>query len=292
MQKIYKPSDRPCPVEKNMPAPLLHIDSCKRLFEQFKLRKATLHFALVAVGSVLTDLEEMGVVKGLHWKAESFLAYLLKTDPKYAPLAIGMIMHEEMDRTLDTHYVEPNIPRAEKILKKFNSQMFANEGHYFLDHAMTCAFVSDNPGVVRIAERAKKRLKDKHLHKIAYHLSTFFGGDEQGILSALHHFKHFDMATYLSDEKTADMYGKFSLLRDGFSPDKRSTLDKIKLALRYLQFILSNKKYLILEATQHAKKEFRNHNHAYNLACTAMSKRFAKLHAKHHLSFKKFSKAL
>lgn len=269
-----------------MPAPILHIDSCKRLFDQFKLRRHSLQFALVTIGSVLTDLEEMGVVSGLHWKGEAFLQYLLRTDPKYAPIAIGMIMHEELDKTIDRHYVEPNTKHAERILKKYNGHSFEGEGHYFLDHVMTCAFAEAEPRTVLIAEQAKKRLKDRHVVKIAYHLATFFGGKENEVITALHHFKAFDLNVYLSREDTARMYGQFSILRDAFNPAKRSWMDKIKLAARYVHFLLSNKQTLIRHATEHAKGKFKNHKREYALACKAMGRRFAKLNATYNLSIK------
>jgi len=236
------------------------------------------------------------VVRGLHWKGEAFLQYLLKNDPKYAPLAIGMVMHEEMDRTIDRHYVEPNSKHAEEILTHHNSQSFVGEGHYFLDHVMTCAFAEQEPSIVAVANRAKRRIKDRHMVKIAYHLATFFGGDQEDIITALHHFKSFDLTTYLSQERTARMYGQFNLLRDGFNPAKRSLVDKAKLGLRYVQFLLSNKQTLIHNATQDAKGRFTDHKKAYGLACKAMARRFKKLNQTYGLPLKgktpDFSKAL
>ncbi|MBI4146911.1 hypothetical protein HY489_06265 [Candidatus Woesearchaeota archaeon] len=269
-----------------MPAPALHIHSCKKLFERYKLNKESRAFALFAIGSVLTDLEEFGVVKGLHWKAEAFLKYLVKTDPKYAPLALGMAMHEEMDKTLDKHYVTPNTSHAEEILKLYNGQSFPEEGHYFLDHVMTCQLVEKQPDIITVTERAKKRLRDKHVHKIAYHLTTFFGGNQQEVLEALQHFKNFDLTQYLNQEKAANMYGQFSILREALNPHKRSIFDKMKLAWKYFKFLVSNKSYLIKEATQHAKQKFKNHTKAYTLARKAMNKRFTKLCTLHNLSLK------
>ena len=177
-----------------MPAFALHVDSCKELFEKFKLRKQSSQFALVAIGSVLPDLQEFGILKNVHGNSEKFLQYLLKTDPKYAPLAIGMILHEELDRVIDTQFVNPHMAEARELLEqyKISSEKVSLAAHYLIDHTVNCEAIEKKPEILKLTESIKKKLSHKRAHKIAYHLSSFFGGDQDQVLKAMHTFRDFN----------------------------------------------------------------------------------------------------
>jgi len=273
-----------------MPAFALHIDSCKKLFDRFKLRKESLRFALVAIGSVVTDLEEFGILKGVHGRAEEFLKYLLKTDPKYAPLAIGMIMHEELDNVIDKHFVNPKMAEAQELLEKYNlhSEKVSLAAHYLIDHSVNCSMLEEEPHIIIIAEKAKKRLSNRHAHKIAYHLTKFFSGNHAEVLNALHTFKDFNLSQYLSSEDSAALYGKFLFLQEELKERKPvGLMDKIKLGLSYGSFMFKNRKHVVKEMCTHARQKFSNHRKSYVLACKAMAKRFAKISDTYPLMLRK-----
>jgi hypothetical protein len=272
-----------------MPAFALHVDSCKKLFEKFKLRRQSSSFALVALGSVIVDLEEFGILRRVHGRAEEFLQYLLKTDPKYAPLAIGMIMHEELDRVIDTQFVNPHMPAARELLEQYQmtSERVALAAHYLIDHAVNCHLLENEPEILKITESMKKKLSHRHAHKIAFHLTSFFGGDKEQMLNAMHTFREFDLSQYLSPDSAAALYGKFFFLQQELKEKQPVKLvDKIKLGLSYGKFMLSHHKSRVKEVCAHAKQRFTGHRKAYLQARKAMIKRMAKLSATYALSLK------
>jgi HD superfamily phosphohydrolase YqeK len=272
-----------------MPAFALHVDSCKKLFEHFKLRKESRNFALVAVGSVIPDLQEFGILKSVHGRAEAFLQYLLKTDPKYAPLAIGMIMHEELDRVIDTEFVNPNMPAARELLEQyeFSTEKVALAAHYLIDHTVNCSLIEKEPKILKITERIKKKLSHRHAHKIAYHLATFFNADTNEVLKAIHTFREFDLSQYLSFESSAALYGKFLFLQQELSAQQHTNLlGKVKLGLSYSKFLLGHRTQQAKNLLNHSKQKFASHGKAYLSARKAMIKRLAKLSTTYTLSLK------
>jgi AraC-like DNA-binding protein len=263
-----------------MPAFALHVDSCKKLFEHFKLRKESRNFALVAVGSVIPDLQEFGILKSVHGRAEAFLQYLLKTDPKYAPLAIGMIMHEELDRVIDTEFVNPNMPAARELLEQyeFSTEKVALAAHYLIDHTVNCSLIEEDPKILKITERIKKKLSHRHAHKIAYHLATFFNADTNEVLKALHTFREFDLSQYLSTESAAALYGKFMFLQQELKTQQHTNLlGKVKLGLSYSKFLLGHRTQQAKDLLTNSKQKFASHGKAYLTARKAMVKRMAKI---------------
>ncbi len=272
-----------------MPAFALHVDSCKKLFEKLKIRRESFNFALVAIGSVITDLEEFGVIKRVHGRAEQFLQYLLKTDPKYAPLAIGMIMHEELDRVIDTNFVNPHMPAARELLEQYEmtSEKVHLAAHYLIDHAVNCNLIETQPELLTITESIKKKLSHRRAHKIAYHLTQFFGGDKEQILKAMHTFRDFDLSQYLSPDDAAALYAKFFFLQKELKEKQPvSLIEKVKLGLSYGKFLLSHHKNTAKTVCTHAKQKFTDHGKAYLLARKAMLKRMAKLTSTYALSLK------
>jgi hypothetical protein len=272
-----------------MPAFALHVDSCTKLFEHFKLRKKSFNFALVAIGSVIVDLEEFGIIKGVHGRAEQFLQHLLKTDQKYAPLAIGMIMHEELDRVIDTQFVNPHMPAARELLEQyeFSTEKVALAAHYLIDHTVNCSLIEKEPNLLKITEQIKKKLSHRHAHKIAYHLATFFNADENEVFKALHTFRKFDLSQYLSHESSAALYEKFLFLQEELKTTQHTRLlDKIKLGLKYSKFMLGHRTQQAKKMLVISKQKFSNHGKAYLSARRAMIKKLAKLSAAYTLTLK------
>lgn len=273
---------------ERMPAFALHVDSCKELFETFKLRKQSSQFALVAIGSVLPDLQEFGILKNVHGNSEKFLQYLLKTDPKYAPLAIGMILHEELDRVIDTQFVNPHMAEARELLEqyKISSEKVSLAAHYLIDHTVNCEAIEKKPEILKLTESIKKKLSHKRAHKIAYHLTSFFGGDQDQVLKAMHIFRDFDLHQYLSPDDAAALYGKFFFLQQELKEQPVKLSDKIKLGLKYGKFMLSHHKHKMKNVCGHAKQKFSNHRKAYLQAQKAVIKKFSKISATYALSLK------
>ena len=272
-----------------MPAFALHVDSCKKLFEHFKLRRKSFNFALVAVGSVIVDLEEFGILKNVHGRAEEFLKHLLKIDPKYAPLAIGMIMHEELDRVIDTQFVNPHMPAAKELLEQYQmtSQKVHLAAHYLIDHTVNCEFIQKEPRLLKITENVKKRLTHKNAHKIAYHLATFFRADKDQVLKALHTFRDFDLSQYLSSESSSALYAKFLFLQEELQEKQPIKLiDKIKLGLSYSKFMLTHRKNQAKKLFFKAREKFTNHKRPYLQARKAMIKKLTKISATYALTLK------
>ncbi len=272
-----------------MPAFALHVDSCKKVFERFKLRRQSFDFALVTIGSVIPDLEEHNILRGVHGRAEKFLKYLLKTEPKYAPLAMGMIMHEELDRVIDTNFVNPNLPEANKILKqhRISTPQVALAAHYLIDHTVNCHVLEKEPEILKVAENVKRKLSHKHVHKIAYHLTAFFGGDKEEVLKAMHAFRDFDLSQYLLPDDAALLYGKFLFLQQELKQHKPVNLtDKVMLGLKYGTFMLRHQKNKMKALCTQAKQRFTGHSKAYLQARKAMIRKFAKISSAYALSLK------
>ena len=265
-----------------MPAFALHIDSAKKVFEHLKIRRKSFAFALVTIGTVITDIEEFHVLKNVHWHAEEFLQYLLKNDPKYAPLAIGMILHEELDRILDKQFVNHKIEEADRILKKFGVQSHQEEPHYLVDHCVNCNALELEPQIIALADQSRRRLSLKHISKIALHLSRFFRGNEAEVLAFLLRFRDFDLAQYLAPDQAASVYAKFMLTK---SP-RTSIWSKVRLAASYLGFLLGNRRALIQEMSEHAKQKFSGHGKLYLKACKVIAKRIARVSSSYGIVMK------
>lgn len=264
-----------------MPAFALHLDSCTRVFDHLRLRRHTFDFVLVAIGSVITDLEEFHVLEKVHWRAKSFLNYLLKRDPKYAPLAIGMILHEELDKHIDNEFVNPRLNEAGRLLKKYNIRNIDDEAHYLIDHAVNCNALEREPKIIELAEKAMKRLSAKHVSKIAHHLASFFGGDKEEVIKTMFTFRDFDLRQYLSPDKAADIYGRFMFMKQELKKRPVSLLEKFKLGLKYTSFLLDNRKQIIKEICLNAKKRFSNHERAYLKACKVIAKKIERISDAH-----------
>ncbi len=272
-----------------MPAFALHVDSCKKLFEHFKLRRQSFQFSLVTIGSVIVDLEEFGILKGVHGRAEKFLQYLLNTEPKYAPLAIGMILHEELDHVIDTNFVNPHLPAARELLEQYriSSEKVGLAAHYLIDHAVNCMMLENEPSILSLTESIKKKLSHRHAHKIAYHLTAFFGGNQDQILDALHTFRKFDLSQYVSPDDAAALYGKFFFLQKELKEGQPvGLIEKVRLGLSYSKFMLGHHKQKMKDVCAYAKQKFTNHGKAYLQARKAMTKRFAKISAAYALTLK------
>ncbi len=265
-----------------MPAFALHVDSIRHVFDKYKIRKKSFSFALVCLGSVLVDLEEVGVLKNVHGRSEDFFHYLRKVHPKYAPLALGMMLHEELDHAIDKRFTNPSIAKAQRMVKKHLTIKDELTAHLLIDHSVNVNFIKNDPSVIAIAEDAKKRVKERHVHKIAYHLTKFFGGDKQQIISALHLYKNFDLRQYLNEDASAYLYGKFLFLQKEFRPQETGLWTKIRRIFSYLRFILPHRQHEIKELCKKGLRKFVHPHHAYRQAKKEIEKRIAP-HHKHLL---------
>lgn len=271
-----------------MPAFALHVDSIEYLFSKLKLRKHTLDFALVQVGSLIVDLEELGILKNVHGKSEKFLQYLLKEDPKYAPLAVGMVMHEELDHHIDTNFTNVNIPKAAEILEQYELASYKVElgAHYLVDHCATCSFVEQKPKVIQTAEKVKKRLTKRHSKKIAFHLSKFFGGNVKTIYESLETLRSFDLKKYISEKAQTDLYATFLIMQEQITQPKLNIFTKIKLAFKYYSFMLIHGQKKLHRMLKRSKKEFSHCKPTYKKAKKALVKKAIRLQSTYGLTLK------
>jgi hypothetical protein len=258
-----------------MPGFALHVDSVRKLFDSFKIKKESLAFSLAVLGSVLVDLEELGIVKNIHGRSEKFLEYLLKEHPKYAPLAIGMMLHEELDNTIDTEYVNPNIPRAQIMVNKHLYTTEPLAAHLLIDHSVNVHFINNDPSVITLSEKSKKDIKHEHTHNIAFHITTFFGGEKDKIIEALHQYKGFDLNKYLNRNSAAKIYGQFLFLQKEYQPEKTGLMIQIKRIFNYIKFIMPHKQKEINELCKTALEKFPHPEEIYKKAIKAMEKRAA-----------------
>jgi len=258
-----------------MPGFALHVDSVRKLFDNFKIKKESLAFSLAVLGSVLVDLEELGIVKNIHGRSEEFLQYLLKEHPKYAPLAIGMMLHEELDNAIDAEYVNPNIPRAQTMVNKHLYTTEPLAAHLLIDHSVNFNFINNDPSIIALSEKSKKDIKHEQIHNIAFHITTFFGGEKNKIIEALHQYKGFELSQYLDKDSAASVYGKFLFLQKEYQPEKTGLLVQIKRIYNYIKFIMPHKQKEINELCKTALEKFPHPEKIYKKAIKAMEKRAA-----------------
>jgi hypothetical protein len=245
-----------------------------------KLRKS-LQFSLVAIGSMIPDLEEFGIMKKVHGRSEKFLQYLLEKDPKYVPLAIGMILHEELDKEIDKHHVSPHICNAEEILRQFD--MDAEAAPYLIDHAVNCTVLEQEPEIIAVADKARK-ISHRHIHKISKHLADFFTADKKDVMNALHIFRRFNLRQYLFHDKASEVYMKFFFMKGRL---KTANLwDKLKLAISYAIFTYKIRKNKVQEMCSVAKHKFKDHGKAYIKAQKALGKKLDKIMRTYSISLK------
>jgi len=170
---------------------------------------------------------------------------------------------------------------------EFSTEKVTLAAHYLIDHTVNCALIETEPNLLKITESVKKRFSHKHVHKIAYHMASFFKADKDQVLNALHTFRDFDLSQYLSPESSAALYAKFLFLQEELKEKQPvKFMDKIRLGLSYSKFILRHRKMQAKELYFKAKGKFKNHKQAYTHARKAMIKKLSKLSTTYALSLK------
>lgn len=198
-----------------MPAIAFHLYTCKKLFERLKLSKKSFEFHLMLIGSVIVDLDEVGVLQAVHGRSREFYHYLLKHEPKYAPLGIGMILHEELDKLVDIEYVHPNEPHAITLLNHYSKSFsqISLAGHYLLDLSLDGALLEQEPSMREFVDAVQKKLRPRHAKKIAKHLSHFFGANYDTVHHALLTFKDFNVSRFMTKEGLGDLWTYYMILK-------------------------------------------------------------------------------
>lgn len=248
---------------------LIHIEDCRKAIEKLKLfKKNDIRFELALVGSILPDLEIIGIVNGIHGKSYQFYEYLLKKDKKYSPIGIGMMAHELFDHVYDKDYVHTKEPIAEKLIARFdkNSLKVKRSAEALIDHSTDAYYLQNNPELMTLINRVKGKLKDRHKRKIAYHIATYFDGDYKKILKALKTFEKFDVTKYSTLEGLSEMWMNFMFLRankDLISAKSKLDLfngtSSLMLGWKYLIFRLTTKKSDIKKMFKHIKEHLAEH---------------------------------
>jgi hypothetical protein len=251
-----------------MPSIFHHIHNCKHILDHIRFRKTELNTELTLIGSVIVDLENVGVIKKVHGRCHDFLVYLLKHDRKYAPLAVGMLIHELFDNTVEPKYVHKKEKAAGKLLKEhdpFSASLPLAE-HIFIEHCLDCALVDEKPELFDLIKYVKQKIKKKHMRRIAFHLANFFDGNSKTIYTSLEQFKGFDLSKFKTIQGRSSVWQHFMFLysqrellhhkQNGFF---RRIYGNIKLIVKYIQFWWGMKHDQIQLMMKKAKHEFRDH---------------------------------
>ncbi len=275
---------------------LIHIEDCRKAVEKLKLfKKNDIRFELALVGSILPDLEIIGIVNGIHGNSYNFYEYLRKKDKKYAPIGIGMMAHELFDHVYDEDYVHPKEPIAEKLIERFdrNSLKVKRSAEALIDHSTDAYYLQRNPQLMKCILNVKQKLKDRHKKKIAYHIATYFNGDYKKILKALKTFEKFDIQKYQTTEGLSEMWMNFMFLRA--NKDLISTKSKLdlfngsstlKLGWKYLIFRLKTKKSDIKKMFEHIKEHLAEHKQVCQKAHKHVQEQLRKRLFKHQKVYK------
>lgn len=257
--------------KRDMPSFINHIHASKKLFDKLNLfKKHKYELELALLGSIIVDLDEFGVVPKIHGKSREFFDYLLINDPEYAPLAIGMILHEAHDAVIDKEFVHPNEEKAKQLVKEHSTEFGSYHliGHYLLDQSMDFHLIKKNPEVFKVVEKIRTTLKDRHAKKIAYHLSAFFNGNYDEVLHALKTFKNFDISKFKTIDGICDVWTTHVFLKmhkdEIAARQKLGFFDRltsnIKLGLQYGSFRVNNQKENLLQLFSNAFDKFKNNN--------------------------------
>lgn len=248
---------------------LIHIDDCRRAIENLKLFKRNdVRFELALAGSILPDLEIVGIVKGIHGKGHDFYRYLAKEDKKYSALGIGMMAHELFDYVYDNEYVRKKESIAEQLIAKFdrNSLKVKRSAEALIDHSTDVYYLQDNPQLMKNMVHMKENLNEAHKERIAYHISKYFGGDCKKILKAINAFERFDLEKYNTLDGISEMWMNFMFLRANkdliSAKSKLALFNKTSLlgaGLKYMIFRLTTRKSRIKKMFKHIREHLAEH---------------------------------
>jgi len=277
---------------------LLHVEGCREALKRLKLfsrRKNA--FELALIGSLIPDLEMLGVVKRIHGNSYKFFQYMLKNDKKYLPIAIGMMTHELFDQVYEGQYVHAKEPIAQKLINKYdnNSSKIKYSAHILVEHSTDAHYVQENPELMELLLSIQKNVKKRHVKKIAFHLATFFKADYKEVYKSLLSFKDFSLESYRSVDGLSDMWMNFMFLQENndlvSNHFKAGMLQNIKsnfkLGLIYTSFRLKRNKENIKQMYHNVKNHIKDHKHYCNKANNHVEANLAKILLTHSVIAKR-----
>lgn len=235
-------------------------------------RPNTFAFRLALIGSIITDFDEIGVLPPVHGRSRDFLQYLQRVNPRYVPLAVGMVMHEQLDKLMDEDFVNPNEPRAKELLNEYDSHFASvRTSHLVLDHSLDAWVLRHEPSLVPLMQRSR-RLRKGAFRKMAFHLSVFFNGDYRTILRAMEAFRRMDLSPFKSLDGLSETFVKYLFLQSQQSrlvrSRKVSMLERLRmnvvLGLAYGKFLLHERKDRYKALLEKARTRFGSHECVYS----------------------------
>ncbi len=279
-----------------MPAFALHVHSTRRTLDALRLwRPNTFAFRLALIGSTIVDFDEIGVLPRVHGRSRDFLRYLQRIDPKYVPLAVGMVMHEELDALMDKDFVEPNEHKAHALLKKADARFGSVKlaGHFLLDQSLDAWILRREPQLVSIMHRAR-RVRKGVVRKMAFHLTSFFGGDYNAVLGALLAFRDIDLTPFETLDGLSEVFVKYLFLRSQQARISRryagglmSRLhSNIAIGLAYGRFLLHERTARAKALIERVHDHFGPHEKTYGKAERALTKSTSEFLAAHGIIIK------
>lgn len=262
-----------------MPSIVIHVDACRRVCDELQVFRKPRQRGLALIGSILPDLHNMGVIPEIHGRCEDFLQYMIKTDPKYIPLAFGMVTHDLLDAA--TWPEKKDELSAARLLKKYHAGAlkYKSAAHVMVEHFADLTAVDEDPAILEEIDAVRASLSPVHISKIAFHLTEFFGGDYHTVLAALKVYRTFDISRLGTVEGAADLWNKqiFAFIhRDSLSiprlPWHRRWLMRLRIGVEYWKFMYSHNQEHLKELALRGRKEFKQHA----LRCKSASKRIQK----------------
>lgn len=253
-----------------MPSIFLHIDGCRKIIEKKKFFKRKPDAQTLAlIGSLIPDLELLGVLKKVHGRCKEFYDYLEMRDKAYLPLAFGMIVHEHHDNLIETHFVGEHEESARELLEQYdhNISKIGVAPEILIEHSLDCSLLEEKPELIDFTKKIVKRVKRSHFKNIAKHLADFFDGDEKQIAFTLRMFRRFYLHKLAADRDMTALWQKYMFF---ISQNNAVTYSgvrgklfkmKVKLAINYMygKKMLNNKKKHAEKILLKAKKKF-NHS--------------------------------
>jgi hypothetical protein len=255
-----------------MPSLFVHVDGCLHVLQRLKLfHPSHRDFHMAILGSLVPDLEWVGLVKGMHGRCMEYFAHTVKHDRKMVPMAIGMLSHELLDGVIEPEYIEKNEPAAAGILAQygFDAKMGRWTAHSLVEQAVDSHIVERKPWLFDFLHRAKCGIPRRYLKHAARSLTRFFGGDAKLLYKAFLEYVKFDISVFRSHESMSQLW-----LQHVFLWGQRERIErmskghaiarltaKLAIAWHYLKFRLFTKTGRMREAFAHARERFRDHHH-------------------------------
>ncbi len=196
--------------------PLAHVRLNTELLTKYNYKG---NRQLVILGGVLPDMSELGLFPFAmaHEKSLEFIDYLKKKDPEMVGLGIGFMLHGEIPKGYDHHthrqggYIDKTEMAMYDIIHKHKPRLDPARMKSFI-HTLT-EFSIDLHVDKRYAKILNDAARSQDLHKIAFHIYSFFGGSPKKTVAALHFFRKIDFTNLTNVGKVCTIWKSWMTLK-------------------------------------------------------------------------------